>query len=112
MINYHNRIFRSLSNTDNGEVSGDTTFSYKQQGNIVTACYGGGSIANGHLIATVDAEGVLTMRYHHVNTSGELMTGVCTSTPQIMPNGKIRLHEKWQWTSGDQSQGESIIEEI
>lgn len=112
MINYHNRIFRSLSNTDNGEVSGNTIFSYKQQGNVVTACYGGGSILNGHLIATVGANGVLNMRYHHVNTSGELMTGVCVSTPEVLPTGKVRLHEKWQWTSGDQSKGESVIEEI
>jgi hypothetical protein len=52
------------------------------------------------------------MRYHHVNTSGELMTGVCVSTPEVLPTGKVRLHEKWQWTSGDQSKGESIIEEI
>jgi hypothetical protein len=29
-----------------------------------------------------------------------------------MKNGKIRLHEKWQWTSGDGSKGESILEEI
>lgn len=112
MINYHNKIFRSLSNTDNGEVSGDTLFSYKQSGNIVTAAYAGGSILNGHLIAVVDTNGVLNMRYHHVNTSGELMTGTCISTPEVMPNGKIRLHEKWQWTSGDMTSGESVIEEV
>lgn len=112
MINYHNKIFRSLSNTANGEVSSETIFSYKQQGNVVTACYGGGSILNGHLIATVNEGGVLNMRYHHVNTNGELMTGTCISTPEILPSGKVCLHEKWQWTSGDMSSGESVIEEI
>ena len=25
---------------------------------------------------------------------------------------KIRLHENWKWTSGDKSEGNSIIEEI
>tara|TARA_B110000259_G_scaffold11504_1_gene12482 strand:+ start:72 stop:215 length:144 start_codon:yes stop_codon:yes gene_type:complete len=25
---------------------------------------------------------------------------------------KIRLHESWEWTSGDKSKGQSIIEEI
>ncbi|WP_321538875.1 hypothetical protein [Flavobacterium piscinae] len=39
------------------------------------------------------------------------MTGICHSKPEIMENGKIRLHETWQWTSGDYSNGESIIEE-
>jgi hypothetical protein len=27
-------------------------------------------------------------------------------------NGKIRLHENWQWTSGDLSEGHSIVEEV
>jgi len=40
------------------------------------------------------------------------MTGICTSTPEILPDGKIRLHEKWRWTSGDLSEGESVIEEV
>jgi hypothetical protein len=51
------------------------------------------------------------MRYHHVNTNGELMTGICRSTPELLPSGKIRLHEEWQWTSGDGSKGKSIVEE-
>jgi hypothetical protein len=40
------------------------------------------------------------------------MTGKCFSKPEIIDDGRIRLHEKWQWTSGDFSQGESIVEEI
>jgi hypothetical protein len=40
------------------------------------------------------------------------MKGICTSTPELMPNNKIRLHEKWQWTNGDKSSGESIVEEV
>jgi len=51
------------------------------------------------------------MRYHQVNQKGELMTGMCKSMPEILENGKIRLHESWEWTSGDKSKGSSIIEE-
>jgi hypothetical protein len=51
------------------------------------------------------------MRYHQINDNDELMTGICFSTPEILENGKIRLHESWEWTSGDQSKGTSIIEE-
>ena len=40
------------------------------------------------------------------------MTGICTSTPEICEDGKLRLMENWQWTSGDKSKGQSIIEEI
>jgi hypothetical protein len=52
------------------------------------------------------------MRYHQVNEQGELMTGTCRSKPEILPDGRIRLHETWRWTSGDGSEGSSIIEEI
>jgi len=111
MINYNNKLFRPVSNSENGEVSGDTVFLYKQVDSIITSDYSGGRIIQGHLIGIVDSEGNIDIRYHQVNDKGELMTGVCKSTPEIMLNGKIRLHERWQWTSGDNSKGESIIEE-
>lgn len=40
------------------------------------------------------------------------MTGRCHSVPEVLADGRIRLHEQWQWTSGNQSKGESVIEEI
>lgn len=110
-MNYNNKIFRPVSNTDNGETSGDTVFHYRQTGTILTAAYSGGKILQGHLIGLVDAAGNIDMRYHQVNDKGELMTGMCRSTPELLSNGKIRLHEIWEWTSGDCSKGQSIIEE-
>ena len=111
-INYHNRKFRAVQNTENGETSAETVFHYQQEGNILTAEYAGGKIVKGHLIGLVDEDGHINMRYHQVNSLGELMTGICQSKPEILENGKIRLHETWEWTSGDQSRGESVIEEI
>jgi len=111
MINYNNKLFKPTSNTDNGETSNETIFRYKQTGNIVTAEYTGGKIIFGHLIGLVDENGNIEMRYHQVNNQGELMTGICYSKPERLTNGKIRLHETWQWTSGDKSKGQSIIEE-
>jgi len=111
-INYHQKNFKSISNTDNGEVGEQTLFHYQQQGNVVWAEYSGGAILKGFLVAKVIENDALDMRYEHINTAGEIMTGVCLSTPEILPDCRIRLHEKWQWTSGDLSSGESIIEEI
>jgi hypothetical protein len=111
MINYNNKIFRPVSNTENGEISGDTVFIYKQEGNILTSEYSGGKIIKGHLIGLVSNNGTITMRYHQVNEKGELMAGFCTSVPEVLPSGKIRLHETWQWTTGDKSAGKSVIEE-
>jgi hypothetical protein len=110
-MNYNNKKFRPISNTENGETSNETLFHYKQTGNMLTAEYSGGKIKYGHLIGLVDEFGNITMRYHQINDNDELMTGICFSTPEILENGKIRLHESWEWTSGDQSKGTSIIEE-
>ena len=112
MLNYHNKKFRPVHNTDNGETSAETIFHYQQEGNVLTSDYAGGKIKRGHLIGLVDEAGNIDMRYHQVNEAGVLMTGVCQSRPEIMPNSKIRLHETWRWTSGDGSTGSSIIEEI
>lgn len=111
-VSYNNRRFRSVQNSGSGEVSPDTLFQYHQAGNVVWAEYSGGHILRGHLIASCDEFGELDMRYHHINIRGELMTGLCTSTPEILADGRIRLHERWQWTSGDLSSGESVIEEV
>lgn len=111
MINYNNKTFRPISNTANGETSHETVFIYKQIGNILTSEYSGGKIVKGHLIGLVHEDGQINMSYHQVNIHGELMTGTCISTPEILSNGKIRLHEKWEWTSGDKLKGQSIIEE-
>ena len=110
-MNFNNKIFRPISNTENGETSNETLFHYKQVGNILTSEYSGGKIKYGHLIGLVDSVGNIEMRYHQVNDKDELMTGICISKPEILENGKIRLHETWEWTSGDYSKGRSIIEE-
>lgn len=111
-MNYDRKKFKPIQNTENGETSEATIFEYRQTKNILTSEYHGGQIVKGHLIGLVDRDGNIEMRYHQVNNKGELMTGICFSKPEILENGKIRLHETWQWTSGDQSKGDSILEEI
>lgn len=81
-FNYQGKTFRPVVNAANGEVTDATSFHDEQSGDIVTAAYAGGSIVYGHLIALVEAD------------------------------GRLRLHETWQWISGDQSQGTSTIEEV
>lgn len=111
-IDYDGRLFTPVANTDNGEVDSSTVFHYRQRGNIVWATYEGGDISFGTLVATVDGAGRLDMRYSHVNRDGRLMTGRCESAPELLPDGRLRLHERWRWTSGDRSRGESTVEEV
>ena len=112
MIDYNNRKFAGVENTENGQVSGKTIFHYQQQGNVVWGNYTGGEITRGSLVALADDQGRLNMRYQHVDNKGNLKTGECQTTPEVLPDGRLRLHEKWRWTSGDHSEGSSIVEEL
>ena len=111
-INYDKRSFKSVQNSETGEVSSETLFYYHQIDNFVWANYEGGEIVIGQLIAKVLNNDSLEMRYQHLNTKGDLMTGKCISVPEVLANGKIRLFEEWQWTCGDFSKGKSVVEEI
>jgi hypothetical protein len=111
MINYDGRIFRLMNNSRNGDAGSNTLFSYHEKDGLVWAEYGGGSILKGMLLAKKAADGSLDMRYQHINTNGQLMTGVCKSVVKILADGRYRLEEKWRWTSGDHSAGESVVEE-
>ncbi|MEH6657079.1 n-acetylglutamate synthase [Leeuwenhoekiella marinoflava] len=111
-MNYNNKKFKPVQNSENGETTEETIFEYKQIDNILTSEYKGGQIIKGHLIGLVDENGNIEMRYHQVNEKGQLMTGICYSKPEILENEKIRLHERWEWTSGDMSSGNSILEEL
>lgn len=71
-FNLEGKMFRSVTNTENGEVGVGTIFSYQQSESVVWAEYEGGDIVKGHLVANVLPAGQLDMRYHHVNRSGEI----------------------------------------
>ena len=111
-INYHNRRFKALSQSQNGEVDDRVIFHYRQVEQILSCQYQGGNIKYGQLIGTVAEDGSIDMRYHQINQKGELMTGICHSTPIVDDKGILTLHEKWQWTCGDKSHGKSILIEI
>jgi len=42
----------------------------------------------------------------------QIMLGKCLSTPELLPDGALKLKEQWQWLSGDKSSGYSELEEI
>ena len=111
-LNLNNRKFSSVANTENGDVGSQTIFHYQQEKDLVWAEYSGGSIRRGSLIARWIEENLLEMRYQHLSTDNEFKTGRCLSRPEQLPDGKLRIYEEWQWTSGDHSSGTSIIEEI
>jgi len=111
-INFDNKIFYLSDTSENGEVNNKTLFHYKQKNNIVTADYFGGLIIEGHILAVIQDDGKLRMRYHHININEEFKIGECLSTPIILEDGRILLKEQWKWLCDDYSEGYSEIIEI
>lgn len=111
-FNYDGKIFAPKVNTENGEVDSETLFKYHQNDNIMWAEYSGGDVIKGNIIGSVLDKGELEFSYQHINKKGELRIGKCHSVPYILDNGKLELHEEWQWLNGDKSKGSSIIVEV
>jgi len=112
VIYYGGRLFRVVESKGTSQTDSETIFKYEQTGRMVVASYSGGEVRFGHLLGQVAEDGTLESRYHHIDQNWQLRTGVCKTRPEVLESGKLRLHEHWRWTSGDQSKGRSILEEI
>ncbi len=106
---YDGKIFVPKYNSNNGEVNENTVFHYHQNDQMLWGEYSGGDIVRGHLIGTISNDNSINFYYHHINTNAQVKIGKCYSTPHVLPNGKIELHEEWQWLDGDKSAGTSVL---
>ncbi|MDH3649212.1 MAG: hypothetical protein OEQ53_05985 [Saprospiraceae bacterium] len=111
-INYQGRIFASKVNSLHGDVDAETRFYYHQKDMYLWGHYNGGTIKTGVLLGQVLEDSHLHFKYWHYDQKGNFKQGYCHSSPTILKDGRIQLQEHWQWTTGDQEKGQSIIEEI
>ena len=113
-LNFHDRRFRGVENYDDGDLTAEVVFHYTQDGSVVKGTISGGRVIEGSLLAEVLADGRLDMIWRYSNVDGVTCYGTCTSTPEILPDGRYRLHEEWVITGGPSKgeQGKSCIEEI
>lgn len=104
------RRFASPAQVAGGDVGAETVFDYSQDGDVVWARYRGGAVALGFLVG-VRSRDSLSFRYCHLTAEGETASGRCRSTVEELSDGRLRLHERWQWESrpGD---GTSVLEEL
>jgi hypothetical protein len=112
MLSLHDRRFRAITNADHGEVSHETRFHYRQEGATVWATYAGGEILVGTMVGVARSDGTYDLRYQHVSEDLELRAGRCVSTPEVLADGRLRLHESWEWTEGGRGSGTSMVEEV
>lgn len=112
LYNLNNRVFKSVSNTENGEVSGETIFRYYQETDHIWASYSGGDIRKGFLIGKYIELDKIYFTYQHINKNKEIRNGKCRSKLEYLPDGRLCLHESWQWLDSDKTLGSSVIEEV
>ena len=95
-FNFNNKIFSLLENSENGKVNSETIFKYKQEGNLVTADYYGGSIKYGKIIAHLSNK-TLDMLYQCITTENELKAGKAIAKISLTNHNKIKLKLNWEW---------------
>jgi hypothetical protein len=105
------RWFVDVSADRSGDVGDGTRFAYHQHADgTVWARYEGGSVRLGFLVGTRSGDR-LDFRYTHVTIDGTTATGHCESTVELLDDGRLRLHETWEWDSRPGS-GTSTLEEV
>jgi hypothetical protein len=110
-INFNNKTFALISNSENGKVNDKTIFKYKQESNLVTADYYGGTIRYGKIIAVLK-EGQLHMLYQCLTMDNELIAGKALAEISFTENDKIKLKLNWEWLGNKNEKGISEYIEI
>jgi hypothetical protein len=104
------RVFTSTSNTSDGDVGGETYFWFDRSDDFIHARYEGGAVQLGHLVGRHLGE-TLDFRYTHLTEDGETATGHSVDRIEQLNDGRLRLHEEWEWDSKPGS-GTSVLEEL
>jgi hypothetical protein len=109
VIDYDEKRFRPVGGPtgEEGRVA-----AYRQSGDLVWGKFTGGRARRGSLTGTAAPDGRLEFGYSMVLDTGEVVSGRCRSTPEILADGRIRLHEVWERYGARAGSGTSCIEEI
>jgi hypothetical protein len=107
MINYDGRRFGAL-----GAIGEPAVAVYHQRGDLLWGEFSGGQTRRGALCGLCMPNGELEFAYTSVLTSGEVISGHCFSTPRLLDDGRILLHEKWERFGQHAATGESEIAEL
>ena len=110
MVNYEGRRFSSSAPETTGAVGDTPVGHYHQAGDVVWAEFSGGAVRTGRLVGSCRPDGVIEAAYVQLLADGELAAGRMTSLPHLLPDGRVRLEERWRRDDG--SCGTSWIEQL
>lgn len=104
-IDYDGRRFK-------GHAPDAPVATYRQSGEVVWSEFSGGDVRRGSLAGLCDAEGVVSFAYCMVLADGKVISGHSVNTPELLPDGRIRLNERWERFGANAESGTSVIEEV
>src|SRR5205823_4406136 len=90
MIDYDGRRFRAVGH---GPDAAAPVASYRQCGDLLWAEFSGGPVRRGSLTGVRHEDDTIEFTYTMVLTDGSVLGGHCASTPEILPDGRVRLRE-------------------
>jgi hypothetical protein len=108
VIDYDGRRFSPVPSTS----PEPTIAHYHQHQDLLWAEFSGGEVRRGSIAGTSATDGELRFGYCMVLTSGQVITGVCRSIPEVLPDGRIRLAEHWERFGDGAASGISVLEEL
>lgn len=110
-FDFNNKKFALIENSENGQVNSETVFEYKQDGNLVTADYFGGTIRYGKIIAELNGDR-LNMLYQCLTTANQLKAGKAKAKISLTNEGNMKLSLSWEWLTNGNDKGRSEYIEI
>lgn len=110
-INFQNKTFTLVENSEKGAASSKTIFKYQQEGNLVTADYSGGVIKYGSIVARLEQD-QLHMLYHCMTVDQELKAGKAIAKISFTKDKRIKLSLNWEWLGDQKDKGTSEYIEL
>jgi hypothetical protein len=109
MIHYDGRRFRPI---DDGSGESARLAVYHQSGDVLWGEFSGGHAERGALAGRCEQDGTLDFAYCMVLDTAEVVAGRCRSTPELLADGRVKLHEEWERYGAHAATGQSVLEEI
>lgn len=112
MLDFNNKVFVCSKETEKGEFTRETIFSYKQYGKIVSATYKGGKIRYGELIGMMNDQGIQEVAFNHVTIDSQTYRGTCTMKPCRQANTSYKLTALWLLLEAQNVEEQLELEEL
>ena len=107
MIDYNGRRFRKVTDAPDPPET-----LYRQEGDVIWADLAGGGVRRGALTGRCADDGTIEMAYTMVLATGAVISGRSVNTPEFLPDGRIRLNERWERFAPYAERGTSSIVEV